>query len=91
MTLADPLLKTRSVADALGVSVSTVKRWVDSGVLRGSRTVGRHRLVPFSEAVRFARGQGLPLGKLEGLAGENPPAIEPESVAHRPSRTSADG
>ena len=67
MTISDPLLKTQPIAEALGVSVSTIKRWVDSGVLAGSKTVGKHRLVPYSEAVRFARRQGLPLEKLEEM------------------------
>lgn len=55
---ADPLLKTRQVAAYLGVSVSTAKRWIDSGQIQATRTVGKHRLVPRSSVVRFAaRGQ----------------------------------
>ena len=69
MTPSDPLLKTRQVAMALGVSVSTIKRWIDSGVLTGTRTVGKHRLIRLSEALRFAREQGLPQAELELLVG----------------------
>ena len=69
MTVPDTLLKTRQVAQALGVSVSTIKRWVDSGTLRASRTVGKHRLIRLSEALRFAREQGLPHANLELLVG----------------------
>src|SRR4051794_32611945 len=63
------LLKTRQVAQALGVSVSTVKRWVDLGELNATRTVGKHRLIPVLEALRFARMRGLPHANLELLVG----------------------
>ena len=53
-------LKTQQVARALGVSVSTIKRWVDTGELGATRTVGKHRLIPVAEAVQFARDRGLP-------------------------------
>ena len=66
---AEPYLKTQQVADELGVSVSTVKRWVDSGTIRAARTAGKHRLIPLSEAVRLAREQGLPEARIEGLEG----------------------
>lgn len=69
MILLDPLLKTQQLAEALGVSVSTVKRWVDSGAIRASRTVGKHRLVSLAEAMRFAREQNLSLAGLESFAG----------------------
>lgn len=65
MTVYDPLLKTQQVARALGVSVSTIKRWVDLGSLPATRTVGKHRLIPLSSAIEFARGLDLPL---DGLA-----------------------
>jgi len=70
MTSSDSLLKTRQVARALGVSVSTIKRWVDTGVLPASRTVGKHRLIRRSEALRFAREQGLPHEGLDLLEGD---------------------
>src|SRR5271166_6903990 len=69
MTATEPYLKTQRVATALGVSVSTVKRWVDSGMIRAARTVGKHRLIPLSEALRLAREQGFPEADLEVLSG----------------------
>ncbi|MHC5538156.1 helix-turn-helix domain-containing protein [Singulisphaera rosea] len=57
----EPLLKTHQVALALRVSVSTVKRWVDTGALKATRTVGRHRLIPLSEAIRLAQSLDRPL------------------------------
>ena len=73
MTSQVPLLKTQQVADVLGVSVSTAKRWIDSGALRASRTVGRHRLVEWTEVLAFARRQGLSASMLppgDDAAGE---------------------
>jgi excisionase family DNA binding protein len=52
-------LKTQQVARALGVSVSTIKRWVDSGTIQATRTAGKHRLIPRVEAERLAREFGL--------------------------------
>ena len=76
MVLPERLLKTRQVARALGFSVSTVKRWVDSGDLMATRTVGKHRLVSLSEVERFARLKALPLTGLRALClfadGEEP-------------------
>jgi MerR family transcriptional regulator, light-induced transcriptional regulator len=84
MIAAEPYLKTQRVAEALGISVSTVKRWVDSGMIRAARTVGKHRLIPFSEAVRLAREQGFPETSLEVLAGVAPTGTkvgDPQALA----------
>jgi excisionase family DNA binding protein len=48
-------LSTRQLAQAIGVSESSVKRWVDDGALSAVRTVGRHRRIPVAEAMRFVR------------------------------------
>ncbi|QDV32738.1 B12-binding domain-containing protein [Tautonia plasticadhaerens] len=63
--VVDTLLKTRQLAGLLNVSVSTIKRWVDLGELPATRTVGGHRLVPLSGALRFAAERGLPTDRLE--------------------------
>jgi excisionase family DNA binding protein len=58
----ESLLSPRELADALGVSESSIKRWVDGGELAALRTAGGHRRIARSEAVRFARARGaLPL------------------------------
>ena len=69
MTAAETYLKTERVAKALGVSASTIKRWVDSGTIKAVRTVGKHRLIPMSEALRVARDQGVDAANIEVLGG----------------------
>jgi MerR family transcriptional regulator, light-induced transcriptional regulator len=48
-------MRTQEVAERLRVSVSTVKRWVDSGAIQAVRTPGGHRQIPFSEVERMAK------------------------------------
>lgn len=67
MVAPERLLKTRQVAEALGVSASTIKRWVDSGALEATRTVGKHRLVSLDEAIRFARSKNVSPERLAAL------------------------
>ena len=68
MVPTETFLKTQQLADALGVSVSSIKRWVDSGALEATRTLGRHRMVPLSSALGFARREKLPIDGLLALA-----------------------
>lgn len=75
MTPVEPLLKTQQLASALGVSMSTVKRWVDAGALKSTRTMGKHRLVALGDAIRFARAHDLPTRSLQRFNGTNAPAI----------------
>jgi excisionase family DNA binding protein len=80
---AEPhLWKTQQAAEALGLSVSTLKRLVDAGEIRAARTVGGHRLIPLEELVRFARERDLPLARM-GREPESPAALaaSPETLA----------
>ena len=64
MAVSETYLKTRQVADALGVSVSTVQRWVDAGSIEATRTMGKHRRVLLSSVLEFARREGIPVRNL---------------------------
>lgn len=50
-------MSTRQLAEALGVSESSVKRWVDEGEIAANRTAGGHRRIPVSSAVGFIRAR----------------------------------
>lgn len=57
--MKDVLLSPRVLANAIGVSESSLKRWADDGRLAVERTAGGHRRIRRSEAVRFIRESGL--------------------------------
>ena len=61
------LLSPRDLADALGVSESSLKRWIDAGKIEATRTEGGHRRILLGEAVRFIRESGAPLARPELL------------------------
>jgi MerR family transcriptional regulator, light-induced transcriptional regulator len=48
-------LSTRALANAIGVSESSVKRWADNGAIGSARTAGGHRRIPLGDAIRFVR------------------------------------
>lgn len=57
----NPVLSPKELADAIGVSESSLKRWADAGRVRVSRTAGGHRRIHIAEAVRFIRETGAPV------------------------------
>jgi excisionase family DNA binding protein len=57
----DRTLSPRDLADALGVSESSVKRWIDAGRIAAARTAGGHRRVALADALRFVRATRLPV------------------------------
>ena len=57
------LLSPKLAAQALGVSESSLKRWVDHGVLSAVRTAGGHRRLETATLVDYARRSGRPIVK----------------------------
>lgn len=61
------VLSPKEVADAVGVSESSLKRWADDGRIRVARTAGGHRRIPIWEAIRFIRESQLVVVRPEAL------------------------
>ncbi len=53
----DKLLSPKQVAEAIGVSESSLKRWCDKGLITTARTAGGHRRILVQEVLRFVRAQ----------------------------------
>src|SRR4051812_40263965 len=76
MTTTQPsLLTPKDLADAIGASESALRRWVDRGRIRMSRTAGGHRRIPLQEAIRFIRQTGATIVR-PGLLGLNQLPVE---------------
>lgn len=91
-----PTLSPKEVAEAIGVSESSLKRWADAGRLRVSRTAGGHRRIAIAEAIRFIRATHAPIVRPEilGLSDVARIATEPptdESDARRLQRYLEEG
>jgi MerR family transcriptional regulator, light-induced transcriptional regulator len=57
----------RTLAAAIGMSESSLKRWADEGRLTVERTAGGHRRIPLAAAVQFIRRSGLAVVRPELL------------------------
>lgn len=51
-------LSPKQLGQAIGVSESSLKRWIDDGLIDVIRTTGGHRRVELAEAIRFVRQRG---------------------------------
>ncbi|UCE02872.1 MAG: helix-turn-helix domain-containing protein [Candidatus Latescibacterota bacterium] len=59
--MRDRFYSTTELARICGVSISTIKRWTDSGVLRCVRTPGGHRKFRLQDVAEAARRFGMPM------------------------------
>lgn len=62
-----PVLSPKELAQAIGVSESSLKRWADEGLIRASRTSGGHRRILIGDALRFCRQTRTPIVRPELL------------------------
>jgi len=61
------MVSTAQAAKALGVGVSSVKRWVDHGVLPAYKTAGGHRKLCLADVLRLANERHFPRLNLKHL------------------------
>lgn len=79
-----PVLSPKELAKAIGVSESSIKRWIDDDVIAASRTAGGHRRIAAPEVVRFIRESRSPLLRPEVLG------LDEVSAVGRSSPSSGD-
>lgn len=60
-------LTPKQVAQAIGVSEASLKRWCDQGLLPTLRTAGGHRRLPLNGVIQYLRSTGRELVKPEVL------------------------
>ena len=71
---------TQQLADALGVSVQSVKRWIDAGHVKAWKTLGGHRKIDADSADAFIRvmkahGQPQPLESTDSSSAGQPSVL----------------
>lgn len=69
------ILTTKGAAQLLGVAVSTVQQWVDSGVLASWTTPGGHRRIPLVAVQAQLRAQGERAPRSAATESTQPPSL----------------
>ncbi len=79
MAARQPVFSSKQIAAALGVSVSSVKRWCDRDSIPTVRTVGGHRRVPLDGLLHFLRGSDYQLVDPAAI-GLSSPLVDPQAA-----------
>ncbi len=58
-------LSPKELSQAVDLSESTIKRWVDQGKIQAEKTEGGHRKIAVETAIQFIRTNKIPLAKPE--------------------------
>lgn len=76
------LLTPRELSDVMGVSESSVRRWVDAGHIPMKRTAGGHRRIALEDALRYLRETQANLSnpQILGLESFDDPADETQGL-----------
>lgn len=69
----------KELAQVIGVSESSIKRWVDDGLIDVTRTAGGHRRIPLREALRFVRSRHMRVMRPEMLDLPDVSGLPPEA------------
>src|ERR1700712_5534980 len=72
----EKLLTSKEIAEAIGRSESSLRRWTNRRGIRAARTVGGHRRIAMSEAIRFVRETGATVVRPDLLGLPDTPTTE---------------
>src|SRR5690606_31435960 len=73
-------LSPKDLALATGISESSVKRWIDQGLISAVRTEGGHRRIALDEAIRYIRQHRLDVVSPQALGLSDLPDLGPAGV-----------
>src|SRR2546426_8430283 len=79
VSMRDRFYSTADLSRMCGVSISTIKRWTDAGLLRCVRTPGGHRKFRVQDVAEAARRLGM------GMAGAEAPALPGDTAGEAAS------
>jgi excisionase family DNA binding protein len=72
------------LAPIIGVSESTLKRWIDAGHLDAEKTLGGHRKIALPHLLAFLRSRGRAVPSLEALGFLAERHADPNGAPHTP-------